>query len=75
VTQLKFFEWLVAELKRPLPPRIPAEAEIRRKRGTTNKRISNAKLRIELKYEFQFPDFRAGYAMEIAKWSADGSSA
>jgi len=75
VTQLKFLEWLAAELKRPLPPRIPAEAEIRRKRGTTNKRVSNAKLRSELKYEFQFPNFRKGYGAEIAKWIADGSSA
>jgi len=74
VTQLKFFEWLAAELKRPLPPGIPAEAEIRRKRGVTNKRVSNAKLRTELKYEFQFPDFRKGYAAEIDRRSADGSS-
>jgi len=75
VTQLKFFEWLVAELKRPLPPKILAEAEIRRKRGATNKRVSNAKLRAELKYEFRFPDFRKGYGAEIARRSADGSSA
>ena len=75
VTQLKFFEWLAAELKRPLPPRIPADAEIRRKRGATNKRVSNAKLRTELKYEFRFPDFRKGYGAEIARRSADGSSA
>ena len=75
VTQLKFFEWLAAQMKRPLPPRIPAEAEIQPKRGVTNKRVSNAKLRTELKYEFQFPDFRAGYAAEIARRSADGSSA
>ena len=33
----------------------------------TNKRVSNAKLRAELKYQFQFPDFRAGYA---AAWKA-----
>jgi nucleoside-diphosphate-sugar epimerase len=75
VRQLKFFEWLTAELKRPLPPKIPADVEIRRKRSTTNKRVSNAKLRTELKYEFRFPDFRAAYAAEIAKWSADDSSA
>jgi nucleoside-diphosphate-sugar epimerase len=75
VTQLKLFEWLAAELKRPLPPRIPTEAEIRRKRGTTNKRVSNAKLRTELKYEFRFPNFRKGYGAEIARRSADGSSA
>ena len=75
VTQLKFFEWLAAKLKRPLPPRIPADVEILRKRGTTNKRVSNAKLRTELKYEFRFPNFRAGYAAEIAGRSAGGSSA
>jgi nucleoside-diphosphate-sugar epimerase len=75
VTQLKFFEWLAAELKRPLPPRIPAEAEFQRKRGVTNKRVSNAKLRTELKYEFRFPDYRKGYGAEIARRSADGSSA
>jgi nucleoside-diphosphate-sugar epimerase len=67
VTQLKFFEWLAEELKRPLPPGIPADEEIRRKRGGTNKRVSNAKLRAELKYEFQFPDFRKGYGAEIAR--------
>jgi len=75
VTQLKFFEWLAAELKRPLPPKVPADEETRRKRGVTNKRVSNAKLRAELKYEFKFPDFRAGYAAEIAGRSADGPSA
>ena len=40
----------------------PADSEIWRKRGVTDKRVSNAKLRAELKYGFQFPDFRAGYA-------------
>ncbi len=67
VTQRQFFEWLAAELKRPLPPKVVADAEIWRKRGVTNKRVSNAKLRTELKYEFKFPDFRAGYAAEIAR--------
>jgi len=71
VTQRKFFEWLAAELKRPLPPIIPAEDEIRRTRGVTNKRVSNAKLRAELKCEFRFPDFRAGYAAEIARAQAE----
>ena len=61
VTQLRFFEWLAAELKRSLPPKISVEETISRKRGATNKRVSNEKLRRELKYEFQFPDFRAGY--------------
>jgi nucleoside-diphosphate-sugar epimerase len=67
VTQLKFFEWLAAEAKRPLPPKVAADEEVWRKRGVTNKRVSNAKLRTELKYEFKLPDFRAGYAAEIAR--------
>src|ERR1017187_533097 len=67
VSQLTFFEWLAAELKRPLPPKVAADAEAWRKRGVTNKRVSNAKLRAELKQQFQFPDFRAGYAAEIAR--------
>lgn len=66
VTQLKFFEWLAARLKQPLPPVVAADATAVRKRGLTNKRVSNAKLRAELGYEFKFPDFRAGYAAEIA---------
>jgi nucleoside-diphosphate-sugar epimerase len=70
VSQLKFFEWLAAELKQPMPAMVSTDAEVLRKRGMTNKRISNAKLRAELKYEFQFPGFRAGYAAEIARLNA-----
>jgi nucleoside-diphosphate-sugar epimerase len=70
-SQLEFFTWLAAELKLPLPPTVAAEAEAWRKRGVTNKRISNAKLRAELGYEFRFPDFRAGYAPEIARLTAE----
>lgn len=61
VTQLKFFEWLAAELNQPLPPKAASGQATSRKRGVTNKRVSNAKLRAELNYEFRFPDFRAGY--------------
>ncbi len=71
VSQLKFFEWLAAELQQPMPPRVTADAETWRKRGVTNKRVSNAKLRAELKYEFKFPDFRAGYAAEIARMNSE----
>jgi nucleoside-diphosphate-sugar epimerase len=61
VTQLAFFTWLAAELQRPLPPQVAADGESGRKRGLTNKRVSNAKLRRRLAYEFKYPDFRAGY--------------
>ncbi len=70
VSQRKFFEWLAAELKQPMPPAVAADAETWRRRGATNKRVDNAKLCAELKYEFQFPDFRAGYAAEIARLTA-----
>ena len=62
VTQATFLGWLAAELKRPPPPSAaPAETDAMRKRGVTNKRVSNAKLRAELAYGFKYPDFRAGY--------------
>jgi nucleoside-diphosphate-sugar epimerase len=73
VRQQEFFEWLAAALKRPPPPRATAREEMNRKRGTTNKRVSNAKLRAELKYEFRHPGFRAGYAAEVARVLATGA--
>jgi nucleoside-diphosphate-sugar epimerase len=71
VSQLNFYEWLAAELKKPMPPTISADAEVWRRRGVTNKRVSNAKLRAELKYKFQFPDFRAGYAPELVRLATE----
>jgi nucleoside-diphosphate-sugar epimerase len=73
VSQLEFFQWLAAELNRPMPAGVPAESDEIRKRGVTNKRVSNAKLKAELKYTFQFPDFRAGYAAEIARLKKTGA--
>jgi nucleoside-diphosphate-sugar epimerase len=73
VSQLNFLKWLEAELKRPMPASVSADAEVLRRRGVTNKRVSNAKLKAELKYEFRFPDFRAGYAAEIARLKTGGT--
>jgi nucleoside-diphosphate-sugar epimerase len=70
VTQLHFFQWLARTLGKDLPPAAPKD--LPRRRGVTNKQVSNAKLRAELKYEFQYPDFRAGYAAEIARRRASG---
>jgi nucleoside-diphosphate-sugar epimerase len=67
VKQLGLFEWLAAKLKRPLPPKVPLDAEVWRRRGVTNKRVSNAKLLRELECTFRYPDFRAGYAAELAR--------
>ena len=60
MSQLNFFAWLAETLGKPLPPSVP-ETPDERKRGVMAKRVSNAKLRTELKYQFRFPDFRAGY--------------
>jgi len=65
VTQRDFFAWLADKLNRPMPPNTPEDAETSRKRGVTNKRITNAKLKKELGYTFRYPTFREGYAAEI----------
>lgn len=65
VSQRDFFQWLAGQLDRPLPPSVPEDAEATRKRGVTNKRIANAKLKAELGYQFKFPTFREGYAAEL----------
>jgi nucleoside-diphosphate-sugar epimerase len=70
VTQRDLFQWLAKMLEKDLPPVAPAKGP--RRRGVTNKRVSNAKLRAELKYDFQFPDFRAGYTAEIARLGLSG---
>jgi nucleoside-diphosphate-sugar epimerase len=65
VTQRQFFHWLATMLGKEMPSSAPEN--LSRRRGVTNKQVSNAKLRAELEYEFQYPDFRDGYAAEIAR--------
>jgi nucleoside-diphosphate-sugar epimerase len=52
--QREIYAWLAQHFGRPLPP--PGEADPNRKRGITNKRVSNAKLRSFL-WLPQFPSF------------------
>jgi nucleoside-diphosphate-sugar epimerase len=59
VTQLDFFRWLADRLSKPLPPNAPADPN--RKRGLTNKRVSNQKLKAT-GFSFKYPTFREGYA-------------
>jgi nucleoside-diphosphate-sugar epimerase len=57
VQQVALFQWLAAHFGKPMP----AQAELpspTRKRGVTNKRVSNAKLKRELHYRFKYPSFR-----------------
>jgi nucleoside-diphosphate-sugar epimerase len=66
-TELEFFEWLAARLKRELPPRVSDAELASRKRGVTSKRVSNEKLRKQLGYEFKYPTFREGYTAEMKR--------
>jgi nucleoside-diphosphate-sugar epimerase len=60
VTQLTCFQWLAERTGRPLPP-FRNEPIPDRKRGASNKRVSNARLKKELNYSFQYPTFREGF--------------
>ena len=67
VSQLEFYQWLAKELGRPLPPTATEETAAPRKRGLTNKRISNRKLRTELRVELAYPNYRVGYSSELKR--------
>jgi len=67
VSQLHFFQWLAQALDKPLPPSGPENPDELRKRGVTNKRISNRKLKMELGHQFKYPNFRKGYSAELLR--------
>ena len=69
VTQRDFFQWLSQRLNRPMPPTAPADPN--RKRGLTNKRVSNAQLK-STGFHFTYPTFREGYAPELHNLPGDG---
>jgi nucleoside-diphosphate-sugar epimerase len=61
VSQRDLFGWLASELGRPMPPRAAAgEETAARRRGATNKRISNRKLRA-MGWTLCYPTFREGF--------------
>ncbi|MCE0497631.1 MAG: SDR family oxidoreductase [Methylacidiphilales bacterium] len=57
VTQRDFYAWCAELLRKPMPPYGPVNTE--RKRGVTNKRVSNAKLRAT-GWQPIHPSFREG---------------
>jgi nucleoside-diphosphate-sugar epimerase len=67
VTQTNFFQWLAEELGKAPPPLVPENTDESRKRGVTNKRVSNRKLKMELGCQFKYPNFRRGYTAEILR--------
>jgi len=84
VSQLHFFQWLAQALDKPLPPSEPAAVALaragaprenpdeNRKRGVTNKRVSNRKLKMELGHQFKYPNFRKGYSAELLRLDRAG---
>jgi nucleoside-diphosphate-sugar epimerase len=67
VSQLHFFQWLAQAVDKPLPPSEPENPDATRRRGVTNKRVSNRKLKMELGHQFKYPTFRQGYSAELLR--------
>lgn len=61
VSQIEVFRWLADRLGKPMPPSAPANLVARGKRGVTNKRVSNRKLRSELACHLDYPTYREGF--------------
>jgi len=72
VAQIQFFRWLAGALDKPMPTAMPEDSDANRKRGMTNKRVSNRKLKMELGYQFKYPTFRQGYTAEIQRLDQAG---
>jgi len=67
VSQMNFFQWLAGTVGKYPPPSEPGNPAESRKRGVTNKRISNRKLKMELGHQFKYPNFRKGYSAELLR--------
>ncbi|HVR36067.1 MAG TPA: SDR family oxidoreductase [Methylomirabilota bacterium] len=67
VPQIHFFRWLSETLGKWMPPFDTEGENSQRKRGLTNKRVQNRKLKMELGYPFKYPTFRQGYTAEIKR--------
>jgi len=73
VSQLHFFQWLSGPLGKELPPSVPEDPVAVRKRGLTNKKVSNRRLKMELGYQFKYPTFRQGYTAELIRLDRAGA--
>jgi nucleoside-diphosphate-sugar epimerase len=72
VAQIHFFRWLSETLGKWMPPFMREVENGERKRGLTNKKVSNRKLKMELGYPFKYPTFRQGYTAEITRLERAG---
>jgi len=72
VSQTNFFQWLAATVGKYPPSSVPENVDENRKRGVTNKRVLNRKLKMELGYLFKYPNFRKGYSAELLRLERAG---
>ncbi len=72
VAQIHFFRWLSETLGKWMPPFAAEPEDAERKRGVTNKKVQNRKLKMELGYQFKYPNFRKGYTAEIQRLDQAG---
>jgi nucleoside-diphosphate-sugar epimerase len=72
VALVHLFRWLSESLGRDMPPFVPENAAEQRKRGLTNKKVQNRRLRMELGYTLRYPTFRQGYTAEIQRLDREG---
>ena len=71
VPQVRFFRFLAEALAQEMPPfALPSSQP--HKRGVTNKKVSNRKLKMELGYTFKYPTFRQGCTAEIQRLEEQG---
>ncbi len=67
VALIHFFRWLSETLGKWMPPFATEEENAERKRAVTNKKVQNRRLKMELGYQFKYPNFRKGYTAEIQR--------
>ena len=72
IAHIHFFRWLSETIGKYMPPFAPEEEGAWKKRGVTNKKVSNRRLKMELGYQFKYPTFRQGYTAEIQRLQNEG---
>lgn len=72
VAQIHFFRWLSETLGKWMPPFMSEEENAARKRGLTQKKVSNRRMRMELGVQLKYPNFRKGYTAEITRMDRAG---
>jgi nucleoside-diphosphate-sugar epimerase len=72
IAQVHFLRWLSETLGKWMPPAASPEEVAKKKRGVTNKKVSNRRLKMELGYLPKYPTFRQGYTAEIKRLDEAG---